>query len=106
MKTLILLAALCAAFISPASASTGLDPRVENSYNVRYFYVDDSDPEKVLVFAIWYDDSEAKFSAQRVCAIDDKISTVWWGDLGAYNKHHQDVHAAARDSSYECEKGR
>ncbi|TGT64109.1 MULTISPECIES: hypothetical protein [unclassified Mesorhizobium] len=83
-----------------------LDGWVEQASNVRYFDVDESDPEKVLVFAIWYNDDEAKFSAQRVCALDEKISTVWWGDLGSYNEHHGNVRAAARDSFYDCKKGR
>ncbi|RUU74800.1 hypothetical protein [Mesorhizobium sp. M7A.F.Ca.MR.362.00.0.0] len=106
MKKLILQAALCAALISPAGAVSRLDHRVESAYNVRYFDVNEFDPEKVNVFVIWYDRSEAKLSAERVCALDDKISTVWWGDLGSYNKHHQNVRAAAQESFYECEKGR
>ncbi|RWM90028.1 MAG: hypothetical protein EOR84_22730 [Mesorhizobium sp.] len=106
MRKLISLAALCAASISPAGAVSSLDGWVEQSYNVRYFDVNDSDPEKVLVFVIWYDRDEARFSAQRVCDIDEKIETVWWGSLSSYLKRHKNVRAAAQEASYECKKGR
>ncbi|RWI74797.1 MAG: hypothetical protein E5V72_01020 [Mesorhizobium sp.] len=106
MRKLITLAALCAAFISPAGASSQLAPLVEKSYNVHYSGLREFSDGEVWVHVIWYDDHESISSAETICELDPHISTVAWGSLSAYLKHHRDVLLAGTRNVHKCKKGR
>lgn len=116
MRKLITLAALCAAFISPAEAATAYSDiypvTVEDSvfktvFNVRYvseLVFEGGDTE---VYVVWYDANDWQKASEFICENSRHVTKVIGGSLKSYLQAHRDVvEAGLRDrvSTYKCER--